>query len=176
MDRTSHLLLKALHRTVGPILPPRLLSWRHPRVPGRIHVDDQMLRAPTPDGLDHYVMDADCAIRNLDESLRAASRDWTQLRSVLDLPSGMLTFVLAGGDGQALRFARALELVVEAASLGGVESLVSLPFNMSHSHFTAEQRAAMGIPPGLVRLSVGIEDAADLVADVAQALDRARAG
>ncbi len=95
---------------------------------------------------------------------------------VLELPSGMLSFVIAGGDAAALRFARALELVVEAASLGGVESLVSLPFNMSHSHFTAAQRAAMGIPPGMVRLSVGIEDPDDLAADVAQALDRAAAG
>jgi methionine-gamma-lyase len=87
----------------------------------------------------------------------------------------MLSFVIRGGDAAALRFARALELVVEAASLGGVESLVSLPFNMSHSHFTQGERASMGIPPGMVRLSVGIEDAEDLVADVAQALDRASA-
>jgi cystathionine gamma-lyase len=92
---------------------------------------------------------------------------------VLRLPSGMLSFVLGGGDAAALRFARALELIVEAASLGGVESLVSLPFNMSHSHFNAAERAAMGVPPGMVRLSVGIEDPDDLVADVAQALDRA---
>jgi methionine-gamma-lyase len=93
-------------------------------------------------------------------------------KRVLRLPSGMLSFVIRGGDAAALRFARALELVVEAASLGGVESLVSLPFNMSHSHFTQGERASMGIPPGMVRLSVGIEDAEDLVADVAQALER----
>ncbi len=91
---------------------------------------------------------------------------------VLALTSGMLSFVVPGGDEAALRLVRRLELVVEAASLGGVESTVSLPFNMSHSHFTAEERLAMGIPPGLVRLSVGIEDADDLIADLGRALDR----
>jgi SAM-dependent methyltransferase len=88
MERLPHLLLKAIHRTVGPILPPTLLSWPDPRVPGRIHVDDQMLRAPTPDGLDHYVSDARSAIHNVEESLRVAGLRWQSLRSVLDLPSG----------------------------------------------------------------------------------------
>jgi hypothetical protein len=88
MDRTSHLVLKALHRTIGPLLPPTLLSWRDARIPGRIHVDDQMLRAPTPEGLDHYTSDAASAIANLDESLRAAGLAWSDLRAVLDLPCG----------------------------------------------------------------------------------------
>jgi cystathionine beta-lyase/cystathionine gamma-synthase len=94
---------------------------------------------------------------------------------VLAMPSGMLAFVLAGGDAQAARFARALELVIEAGTLGGVESLVSLPARMSHVHFTPEERAAMGVPPGMVRVSVGIEDADDLIADVAQALAKSAA-
>jgi cystathionine beta-lyase/cystathionine gamma-synthase len=85
----------------------------------------------------------------------------------------MLSFVIAGGDDAAARFARALELVIEAGTLGGVESLVALPARMSHAHFTPAERAAMGVPPGLVRFSVGIEDPDDLVADVAQALERA---
>ncbi|MEM7310928.1 MAG: aminotransferase class I/II-fold pyridoxal phosphate-dependent enzyme [Planctomycetota bacterium] len=95
---------------------------------------------------------------------------------VLELPSGMLSFVLRGGDEAALRFARALRLVFEAASLGGVESLVSLPCNMSHVGLTVEERLAAGIPPGMVRLSIGVEDPADLIADVQQALDAAAAG
>jgi methionine-gamma-lyase len=94
----------------------------------------------------------------------------------LALPSGMLSFVIAGGDDAAARFARALELVIEAGTLGGVESLVALPARMSHAHFTPAERAAMGVPPGLVRFSVGIEDPDDLVADVAQALERAARG
>lgn len=85
---------------------------------------------------------------------------------------GMLCFVLKGGDESALRFLRALQLALEASSLGGVETLVSLPFNTSHARFTPEQRAAAKIPPGFVRVSVGIEDLADLVADFDQALAR----
>ena len=91
---------------------------------------------------------------------------------LLRLSSGMVSFVHGGGDGAALDFVRSLELFLEAASLGSVESLVSLPFNLSHAHFTPEERAAMGVTPGMVRLSVGVEDADDLIADVAQALDR----
>ena len=84
--------------------------------------------------------------------------------------SGMLSFALRGGDAAALALLGRLRLMCEATSLGGVESLVSLPFNTSHAGFTAAQRAAMGLPPGCVRLSVGIEDPADLVADLEQAL------
>jgi cystathionine beta-lyase/cystathionine gamma-synthase len=89
---------------------------------------------------------------------------------VLAAPGGMLSFVVEGGDEAALRFVRALELGLEASSLGGVETLVSLPFNTSHARLTADQRAECGIPPGLVRVSVGIEDAQDLIDDFEQAL------
>ncbi|MDP6839244.1 MAG: aminotransferase class I/II-fold pyridoxal phosphate-dependent enzyme [Planctomycetota bacterium] len=89
---------------------------------------------------------------------------------MLDLPGGMLSFEMAGGDGEALALMRRLRLPLEATSLGGVESLVSLPFNTSHARMSAEERLAVGIRPGLVRISVGIEDSADLVADFAQAL------
>jgi cystathionine beta-lyase/cystathionine gamma-synthase len=57
-----------------------------------------------------------------------------------------------------------------ATSLDGVESLVSLPFNTSHSFLTDRQRREVGIEPGLVRFSAGIEDAADLIADLDHAL------
>ncbi|MBI1381603.1 MAG: cystathionine gamma-synthase [Planctomycetaceae bacterium] len=90
----------------------------------------------------------------------------------LQLPGGMLSFVLRGGDARATRFASELRLIVEAASLGGVESLVSVPARMSHVGLDAAQRLAAGIAPGLVRLSVGIEDAADLEADLFGALTR----
>ncbi len=87
---------------------------------------------------------------------------------------GMLSFELDGGDARAIRFAKHLDLVLEAASLGGVESLVSLPVRMSHIGLSPEARARAGIRPGLVRLSVGIEDADDLEADLARALLRSR--
>jgi len=67
---------------------------------------------------------------------------------------------------------RSLELALEASSLGGVETLVSLPFNTSHVRMSPEERSAAGIPPGLVRVSVGIEDPDDLIGDFVRALDR----
>jgi len=84
--------------------------------------------------------------------------------------SGLVSFGLRAGDAAALALLPALKLMREATSLGGVETLVSLPFNTSHAAFTVEQRAQIGIPPGCVRLSVGIEDPADLIADLEQGL------
>jgi cystathionine beta-lyase/cystathionine gamma-synthase len=83
---------------------------------------------------------------------------------------GIVSFQVKGGDQAALRLLDGLSIPIAATSLGGVESLVSLPFNTSHSVLTADQRQAIGIPPGLVRLSVGIENTQDLVADVGRAL------
>jgi cystathionine beta-lyase/cystathionine gamma-synthase len=91
-------------------------------------------------------------------------------RSLLALPGGMLSLVIEGGDDAALRCVRRLKLALEASSLGGVETLVSLPFNTSHVRLSAAERAAAGIPPGFVRVSIGIEDADDLIADFVQAL------
>jgi cystathionine beta-lyase/cystathionine gamma-synthase len=84
---------------------------------------------------------------------------------------GMIGFQVAGGDEAALALLERLRIPAVATSLGGVESLVSLPFNTSHSVLTQAQREDVGIRPGLVRLSVGIEDTEDLVADLRQALD-----
>lgn len=85
---------------------------------------------------------------------------------------GMVSFVVAAGDAAALRFMDSLEIPHVATSLGGVESLVSMPYNTSHSSLSVSQRKAAGIKPGLVRLSVGIEDSGDIVGDLFQALDR----
>lgn len=102
----------------------------------------------------------------------ASHRSNAVSRRVLSAPGGMLAFVVRGGDAAALDFLRALRIAIEASSLGGVETLVSLPFNTSHAKFTREQRAAAGIVPGLVRVSVGVEDVRDLIADFDQALTR----
>ncbi|MGB1585761.1 MAG: trans-sulfuration enzyme family protein [Thermoplasmatota archaeon] len=84
-------------------------------------------------------------------------------------PCGMVTLDL-GSEESAIAFRRATRLLTPAASLGGVESLVSLPIETSHAYATDAQRAAEGITSGLVRISVGIEDGADLLADIEQAL------
>ena len=73
---------------------------------------------------------------------------------------------------QAIGVYDRFRVIARAVSLGGVETLVSLPFNTSHARFTSEQRSAAQIPPGFVRVSVGVEDLADIVADFDQALAR----
>ena len=83
---------------------------------------------------------------------------------------GMMGLELTGGGKAADRFVRKLRLIRHAPSLGGVDSLVSEPRYTSHSHLSTEERANRGIPDGVLRLSVGIEDAADLIADIEHAL------
>ena len=83
---------------------------------------------------------------------------------------GMVGVVLEGGGPAADRFLSALGLALPAPSLGGVQTLVSQPRYTSHAGLTREQRDAQGIPDGFVRISVGIENAEDLVADFEQAL------
>ena len=84
---------------------------------------------------------------------------------------GILAIALAGGAEAAARFVSRLSVFTHATSLGGVESLASEPRTTSHRHLTATQRAAMGVPDGFVRLSVGLESVDDLIADLAQALE-----
>lgn len=86
---------------------------------------------------------------------------------------GMLSFDIRGGKAAAFRFIEALRIFAFAESLGGVESLVEHPETMSHASMTPEARRAAGITESNVRVSLGIESAEDLVADVKQALDRA---
>ena len=88
----------------------------------------------------------------------------------LDGFGGMVSFELSGGARAADRFAKRLKLVRYAASLGGVDSLVSEPRYSSHARMTAEARARIGIPDGFIRLSVGLEDVADIIADLEQAM------
>ncbi len=83
---------------------------------------------------------------------------------------GMVTIHLKGGLEPARRMLERTELFSLAESLGGVESLIEHPGIMTHASIPAEQRAAIGIDDGLVRLSVGVEDVNDLLADLEQAL------
>jgi cystathionine beta-lyase/cystathionine gamma-synthase len=83
---------------------------------------------------------------------------------------GVVTFALPGGLPAAERFYDGLGLLARAASLGGVESLVSLPVLTSHHGFTGEQLEAAGVDPGMVRVSLGVEDASDILDDVDRAL------
>ena len=84
---------------------------------------------------------------------------------------GMVTFEVEGTDEDARRVSEAMRLFTLATSLGGVESLVSIPVLTSHAMISAEQRKKMGVTEQMVRLSVGIENADDLIADLEQALE-----
>lgn len=84
---------------------------------------------------------------------------------------GMVSFVVKGGNAAGLKVLKRLRFPVEATSLGGVESLIEMPFNTSHAVLSEEQQAKVGIVPGFIRLSVGIEDINDLIDDFKQALD-----
>jgi cystathionine gamma-synthase len=86
--------------------------------------------------------------------------------------AGVVTFEIEGDFAAAVRFTDACRLPYIAPSLGGVESLVEMPVLMSYWDYPAEERRRYGITDTLVRLSCGIEDAADLIADLEQALGR----
>ena len=86
---------------------------------------------------------------------------------------GMLAFELAGGREAGERFMDALELCGRATSLGGVDTVLHHPASTSHRQYSPEQLAAAGVSPGLLRLSVGCEDADDILADLDQALAQA---
>ncbi|HNR92543.1 MAG TPA: PLP-dependent transferase, partial [Dokdonella sp.] len=86
----------------------------------------------------------------------------------------MLSFELEGGSPAARAFVEGLECFTLAESLGGVESLVCHPAGMTHAAMAPAARERAGIGDGLLRLSIGIEDEADLLADLAAALERAR--
>jgi cystathionine beta-lyase/cystathionine gamma-synthase len=87
---------------------------------------------------------------------------------------GMVTVSLNGGAELAERFLRRLRFVHVASSLGGVDSLASVPGLTSHRHLPPEERARRGIDDGLIRFSFGIEDPEDLVRDLTEALDSLR--
>ena len=90
--------------------------------------------------------------------------------ATMDGYGGMLALELVGGAAAADRMVARLQLILHATSLGGVDTLICEPRFTSHAHMTADARAALGIPDGFLRVSVGIEDVRDLIADIAQAL------
>ena len=91
-------------------------------------------------------------------------------RRLLSAAGGVLAFELTAGDEALRGFVARLRLALDAPSLGGVETLVSLPVHMSHAGLAPEARLAAGIGAGLVRVAVGIEDPEDLAQDFVQAL------
>jgi cystathionine beta-lyase/cystathionine gamma-synthase len=95
--------------------------------------------------------------------------DHATAKAVLNGGFGGVVTLDLGSRERAVAFRRKVRLITPAASLGGVESLASLPLETSHAYAPVEKRRTDGVVDGLVRISVGIEDIADLVADVRQA-------
>ena len=86
-------------------------------------------------------------------------------------PGSMISFDIKGGEAEAFRFLNALKLIKLAVSLGGTESLAEHPATMTHSDITVPEQAEMGITAQMIRLSIGVEDAQDLLLDLGQAFE-----
>ena len=102
----------------------------------------------------------------------SSHRDYGLAKRMIPKGTGMIAFTVKGGDESALKFMRGLEIVFEATSLGGVESLVECPFNSSHMFIPEDVRIAAGLGRGFVRMSIGIEDVEDLWDDISNALSQ----
>jgi O-succinylhomoserine sulfhydrylase len=85
----------------------------------------------------------------------------------------VIAFDLTGGRDAAFRFLNALQIVIISNNLGDAKSIATHPATTTHQRLPADQKAHLGITPGLIRLSLGLEDARDLAADILQALDQA---
>jgi len=86
-------------------------------------------------------------------------------------PGSMISFDIVGGEPDAFRFLNRLRLIKLAVSLGGTESLAEHPATMTHADIPADAQRRMGITPGMVRLSIGVEHPEDVIADLQQALE-----
>ncbi len=86
--------------------------------------------------------------------------------------SGMISFELTGGKDAGIELMNSVKLCALAESLGAVETMITHPASMTHAEVPEDERRARGLGDGLVRLSVGIEDAEDILADLEQALAR----
>lgn len=86
-------------------------------------------------------------------------------------PGSIISFDIKGGEKEAFKFLNSLKLIKLAVSLGGTESLAEHPYSMTHSDIPPERKAILGITEKMIRLSVGVENPQDLIADIEQALE-----
>ncbi|WP_411273865.1 trans-sulfuration enzyme family protein [Daejeonella sp.] len=87
---------------------------------------------------------------------------------------GVVTFIIKGGIERAMRFLDALEMISLSSNLGDTRSIATHPVSTTHSKLTDEERAQIGIFPGSIRISVGLEDADDIIEDLTRALDNSK--
>lgn len=103
--------------------------------------------------------------------LKPASPEGKLFQRQCETAGGMISFEVHGGETQAFNFLNNLDLIKIAVSLGSTESLAQHPRSMTHAGLAEEHLDQMGVTPGLIRLSVGVENPEDLIADISQALD-----
>lgn len=104
--------------------------------------------------------------------LKRGTADYDLCQRQCVAPGSTFSFEVHGGEAEAFRLLNALEVVKLAVSLGGTETLAEHPGSMTHADVSPEDQAQLGISPGLVRISVGIESPEDVIADLRQALEQ----
>ncbi len=112
------------------------------------------------------------AIESIDYPGLMSFPQYELAKKQMKLPGAMIAFKLKAGLEGGIKLMNTLELCTLAVSLGDTETLIQHPASMTHSPYTPEERAEAGISEGMVRLSVGLEDADDIIADLKQALDK----
>ncbi len=112
------------------------------------------------------------AIESIDYPGLMSFPQYELAKKQMKLPGAMIAFELKAGLEGGIKLMNTLELCTLAVSLGDTETLIQHPASMTHSPYTPEERAEAGISEGMVRLSVGLEDVDDIIADLKQALDK----
>jgi O-succinylhomoserine sulfhydrylase len=92
----------------------------------------------------------------------------------MKLGGGIVTFIVKGGIDRGRRFLNSLQMLSHTANLGDSRSIATHPASTTHSKLTDAERAAVGIMPGLIRVSVGLEHIDDVIADIEQALEKSK--
>jgi cystathionine beta-lyase/cystathionine gamma-synthase len=157
-----------LHKSFGPVLDPHAV-WLLDR--GVKTLDVRMLRHNANGFAIARWLELHPAIERVFYPGLPSHPDHARAASLFSGFGGVVSLMVRGGDPAALRVTQRLRLMCVAPSLGGVETLVSMPRYTSHAGLTREQRHEAGIGDGFIRLALGIEDAADLIADLEQALE-----
>lgn len=103
---------------------------------------------------------------------RTSHPQYSLARSQMKRGGGIVTLELAGGEDASMKFLNRLQIVSRSSNLGDSRSIATHPATTTHSSLTPSDRAAMGVTPGMVRISVGLETVDDIIRDVHQALER----
>jgi O-succinylhomoserine sulfhydrylase len=160
-------VLQPFTRNTGPALSP-FNAWVILKA-----LETLPLRVEAASARAHKIADFLAADKNIARVWyphRADHPQYELARAQMSLGGTMVTFDLPGGKERAFRFLNALKLVAISNNLGDSRSLITHPATTTHMRIGAEERAKLGIGDGVLRLSVGLEDVDDIIADLAQAL------